>query len=121
MSTDEALPLPGVLRGSSPPRRPPAPPAASPGPSPHTPWEAVIAQGKACGYLTFDQIDAVFDILNRDPPADLQPIYDRLIAMGIEVAASAHELSIVQPPQTRADWARKRAWISRRRRSVGPV
>jgi hypothetical protein len=67
-----------------------------------------------------EQIDAVFDILNRDPPADLQPVYDLLSAMGIEVAASADELPVVQPPQTRSDWERKRTWISGGRKSGGP-
>lgn len=117
MSKDAPLPLPGVLRGSSPPRRPPAPPAASPSPSPQAPWEAVIVQGKAYGYLTLEQIDAVFDTLNRDPPADLQPVYDLLSAMGIEVVASGDELPVVQLPQTHSDWERNRTWISDGRRS----
>lgn len=112
MPRDAPPPQPAMLRGSSPPRRPPAPPTPSPGSSPPAPWEAIIAQGKAHGYLTVEQINAVFDVLNRDPPADLRPVYDLLSAMGIEVVASADELPVVQPPQTRSDWERKRTRMS---------
>ena len=72
-----------------PPRRPSAPPGTA---RPEDPqpiaWERLIIAGKDRGYVTFAEIDAVFKALGLWPPGDLEPAYQLLRSLGIQISPS---------------------------------
>jgi hypothetical protein len=103
---------PSPRRAPPPPRRPSAPPATG-APDPHPdPWQALIVLGKKRGYLTVEDIVAVFDVINRDPPLDLQPVYDLFEDMGVEIVQDGDVERFKRPSATQI----KSEWLSRRKR-----
>ena len=76
-------------RQAPPPRRPPAPPGtASPEDPRPTSWERLIVTGKDRGYVTVAEIHTVFTDLDVEPPSDLEPAYELLGSLGIDVRHS---------------------------------
>ena len=76
----------GRTRQPPPPPRPPAPPGKAPDEDPRPMvWERLIVAGKDRGYVTVAEIHAVFKGLDVEPPPDLEPAFQVLRSMGIEI------------------------------------
>jgi hypothetical protein len=103
-------PAPGPRRAPPPPRRPSAPPAAG-APDPHpNPWQGLIVLGKERGYLTVEDVLAVFDIINRAPPLDLQPVYDHFADMGVDIVhdGDVERFQVPSTAQLKSEWLTRR-------------
>ena len=48
-------------------------------------WERLIVAGKERGYLTVGEIDAVFTAVAVRPPGDLEPAFQLLRSLGIDI------------------------------------
>ena len=51
-------------------------------------WELLIIVGKDRGYVTVAEIDKVFEALDVQPPDDLEPAFQLLRSLGIDVKGS---------------------------------